>query len=89
MAFSKLSEKAKSQQVETQAASQVEIDKLKKRLTSIETDLESKDKELLTQETQMMELTEQVEAHQKREEGLNTKIAEMEDVATKMEENKT
>ena len=37
----------------------------------------------------MMELTEQVEAHQKREEGLNTKIAEMEDLATKMEENKT
>ena len=47
-----------------------------------------KDKTLLDQETQMMELTEQVEAHQKHEETLNQKIAEHEDAALKMEEGK-
>ena len=42
---------------EAQAVSQVEIEKLKKRLCQIEEDLESKDKMLLEQETQMLTLT--------------------------------
>ena len=56
---------------EAQTASQSEIDKLKKRLSQIETDLEEKDKTLLDQETQMLALTDQVEDYQKIEEGLN------------------
>ena len=43
--------RAQSQQNEAQTASQTEIDKLKKRLSQIETDLESKDRTLLEQET--------------------------------------
>ena len=55
--------RAQSQQSEAQTASQTEIDKLKKRLSQIETDLESKDRTLLEQETQMLALTDQVELH--------------------------
>ena len=51
----------KSSEQEAQTASQTEIEKLKKRLSQIETDLEDKDKTLLEQETQMLALTDQVE----------------------------
>ena len=42
---------------EAQTASQVEMDKLKKRVSQIETDLEEKDKEMLEQEKQLLSLT--------------------------------
>ena len=49
------------------AVSQVEMEKLQKRLKQIEEDLVEKDKTLLDNETQMLELTDQVEAYQKIE----------------------
>ena len=64
---------------EAQTASQVEMDKLKKRVSQIETDLEEKDKEMLEQEKQLLSLTDQVEAHQKLEESLKRQISELED----------
>ena len=44
-------EASHSDSSEAQTASQSEIDKLKKRLAQIETDLEAKDRTLLEQET--------------------------------------
>lgn len=70
------------------AASQSEIDKLKKRLSQIETDLEEKDKTLLEQETQMLALTDQVEASQKLQDGLRQRIAESEEQELRYEEGK-
>ena len=73
---------------EKQTGSQAEIDKLKKRLTQIETDLEEKDRTLLEQETQMLALTDQVEANQKVEEGLRQQLVNFEDMEQKNEEKK-
>lgn len=87
-AFEKITQSAQSQQNEAQTASQTEIDKLKKRLGQIEEDLESKDRTLLEQETQMLALTDQVEESQKVEENLRERIAEMEDLELKAEEAK-
>ena len=70
------------------AASQSEIDKLKKRLSQIETDLEDKDKTLLEQETQMLALTDEVEASQKLQDGLRQRIAESEEQELRHEEGK-
>jgi hypothetical protein len=63
-AYQTLSTKFSSSQHEAQAVSQVEMEKLQKRLAQIETDLVDKDKQLLDNETQLLTLTEQVEAYQ-------------------------
>ena len=60
----KAHQKIKAGSGDTQAAvSQVEMEKLKKRLAQIEEDLLEKDRNLLDNETQMMTLTDQVEAY--------------------------
>ena len=68
-AYQSLSTKFASSQNEAQAqaVSQVEMEKLQKRLSQIEEDLVDKDKQLLDNETQLLSLTEQVEAYQQIE----------------------
>ena len=72
----------------TGTGSQTEIEKLKKRLTQIETDLEEKDRTLLEQETQMLALTDRIEANQKVEEGLRQRLVDFQDMEYQNEEKK-
>jgi len=58
-----------------EAMSKVELEKLQKKINQIEGDLEAKDKELLAYETEMLALTNQVEAHQKLGENLKNAVA--------------
>lgn len=73
---------------ELQSASQKEIDKLRKRVSQIETDLEAKDKTLLEQETQLLKLTDDVEVHQKREDELRKQLQARGDDELAFEEKK-
>ena len=90
-AYQTLSTKFASTQNEAQAqaVSQVEMEKLQKRLAQIETDLVDKDKQLLDNETQLLTLTEQVEAYQQIEAKLKQLVAELEQKEITAEERKT
>ncbi len=50
--------------------------------------MEAKDKTLLEQETQMLALTDQVDAHQKLEEGLKKQISDFKESELEMERKK-
>ena len=76
------------QATDSQTASSTEMDKLKKRLTTIETDLEEKDKALLDNEEQMLAMTDQIEQAQKEGVALKKMVANFEDMEVKHEEKK-
>ena len=51
------------------------VEKLKKRLQQIETDIADKDQQLLDQETQLLQLTDTVQSSQKKEDELRKKLS--------------